>query len=460
MRWTRAAVVAVALVLTVGACSDPGDSATTTEQPPTTAPPTPTTAVPLATTLAPLPTSAPTTVVTTTTTIPKVITIWADEATAVALEAIGNDYATRRGVTVEVVERPFTSIRSDVLAAAESGNLPDLLVGAHAWTGELRDAGAVTPIRGISQSQERRFIGSALEGFRLDGALYGLPFAAETVALWINTDVAGTAPPATFEALLDACDDRTTAVGCLAVAGGAGIPEAYYQYPFVTAFGASVLRYEDGIGYTADQAGIDEPEAIAAALFVAALDRGDYLPPVDYVTAKQQFLEGEVAFWLTGAWEADDIATAAESRGFSTAVAPVPPIQGGVARPFVDSFGVFLSATASVDAQIFMRSWLTTDQAMVGLNPAPPLFPAHEAAAARVDDPLRQPFLDAMRLGVPTPNLSEMTDAIWEAWGAALTSIRDEAADPESALTEAATVIRTILGLPQPEPEVDGGEGG
>ena len=43
-----------------------------------------------------------------------------------------------------------------------------------------------------------------------------------------------------------------------------------------------------------------------------------------------------------------------------------------------------------------------------------------------------------------------MTDAVWEAWGSALTAIRDERADPQNTLVAAANVIRNILGLPAP----------
>ena len=380
----------------------------------------------------------------------EVITIWADETTSAALEALGRDFATRRGVGVEVIELPFPSIRSDVLAAVGTDDAPDLFIGAHSWTGPLRDAGAITPVRGIPQAQRDEFIGPALEAFRIDGDLYAVPYAAESIALWVNTDLAGVDRPVSFAALLDVCDGLSLDVVCLAVAGGAGIPEAYYQYPFLTGFGGSIFRLEDGVGYIADRAGIDEPEAVAASVFLAALGRGDYLPALDYVNAKQRFLEGEVAFWLTGFWEADAIDEATQARGFSTAVMPVPPINGVAARPFIDAVGIFLGADATTETKIFMTDWLATGEAMIALAPAPPLFPAHEEPASRVTNELRLPFLDAMRVAVPTPNLSEMTDAVWEAWGSALTAIRDERADPQNTLVAAANVIRNILGLPAP----------
>ena len=140
----------------------------------------------------------------------------------------------------------------------------------------------------------------------------------------------------------------------------------------------------------------------------------------------------------------------------SVRVTPVPPINGVAARPFIDAIGVFLGANASTSAKIFMTDWIATGEAMLSLTPAPPLFPTHEQPAGRVTGPLRIPFLEAMRRAVPTPNLAAMSDDVWTAWGSALTAIRDEGADPETALRDAATLIRTILGITQPEPDNDG----
>lgn len=435
------ATIAVVMAACSGDDTVPSTTGATTTVTTTTTPA-------LSTTLVPLPSTQPP--VTTTTIPPDVVTIWTDDATADAVVAIARDFTTRRGVDVEVIALPFPSILSEVLNAAEDGGGPDLFVGAHGWTGALRDAGAVAPVRGLPAIQRDAFIGPALEGFRLDGDLYGIPYAAETIALWVNSELAGTAMPPTFDALLDVCDTLPIEFTCLAVAGGAGVPEAYYQYPFVTAFGGSIFRYEPQVGYTADRAGIDEPEAVAASLYVAALGRGDYLPALDYVTAKQGFLAGEVAFWMTGQWEAEAIAEAAQTRGFSARVIPVPAIDGNPAQPFVDSLGIYLGATATTEAKIFLTDWLATGDAMVALAPQPPLFPAHTMAAGQLAEMLQPSFIDAMRSGVPTPNLSSMDDDVWEAWGAALTAIRDEGADPATTLASAGRIVRNLLGLPPP----------
>jgi len=177
MRIMRMIAASAALALSIAACTN-----ASTPSPATTAEPPSTTAAPLATTLAPLPTTS---LATTTTTAapPEVVTVWADESTVNTLEAIAADFTANRGVAVEIRDVPFTSIRNEVLAAAAEDEVPDLFVGAHAWAGALVDAGAVAPIRGIPQTRRDAFIAPALEAFRLDGALYGIPYAAESIAL-------------------------------------------------------------------------------------------------------------------------------------------------------------------------------------------------------------------------------------------------------------------------------------
>ena len=172
MQLSRTLATAAIAVLLITSCSDASSEPTTTPPAPSTTAPPSTTQPPVTSTLAP-------TTSTTTTTMPaEVITIWADETTSAALEALGRDFATRRGVGVEVIELPFPSIRSDVLAAVGTDDAPDLFIGAHSWTGPLRDAGAITPVRGIPQAQRDEFIGPALEAFRIDGDLYAVPYAA------------------------------------------------------------------------------------------------------------------------------------------------------------------------------------------------------------------------------------------------------------------------------------------
>jgi arabinogalactan oligomer/maltooligosaccharide transport system substrate-binding protein len=450
-RGAPAPVVArvLALAVALGACTG-GDGTTpaTTPPAPTTRPaPTPATTAPATTSQAPAPTS---------TTAPEsAVEVWADATIVDALASVASEFTTRTGITVAVQERAFASIRADVLAAVANGSGPDLFVGSHSWTQELVTAGAVAPVVLTPQNVRDAFLAPALEAFTLDARLYAVPYAAETVALWANTSLVGAAVPATFEALLDRCDSLAADRVCLAVPGGAGLPDAYYQFPIVSAFGGSIFHRVEGVGYDLDSAGIDSPESLAGYQYLANLDLGEYLPPFDYTTAKASFAEGEVAYWLTGLWERADIAIAAETRGFEFATLAIPPIEGNAARPFVEVQGVFLAADASPQAATFLLSTIASADAMADLYSGEPQLPTHGDVAAAITDPLVVPFADEVAVGIPTPNLVVMTDEVWTIWGEALAEIRDRrVTTPDelvTAVTTAARRIRGMLGIPEPE---------
>src|ERR671921_2748293 len=73
------------------------------------------------------------------------VVIWADRDRKPAVEQVANAWARTRGVTVEVVQKDFDKIRDD-LKTVQAANAPDVIVGAHDWTGELAANGLVLPL--------------------------------------------------------------------------------------------------------------------------------------------------------------------------------------------------------------------------------------------------------------------------------------------------------------------------
>ena len=71
--------------------------------------------------------------------------IWADGNRKAAVERVAGAWARSRGVTVDVVLKEFGDIRTD-LSKVSADTAPDVIVGAHDWTGELAAGGLVVPI--------------------------------------------------------------------------------------------------------------------------------------------------------------------------------------------------------------------------------------------------------------------------------------------------------------------------
>ena len=414
-----------------------------------TAAATPTTSTTAAPTLPP--TTAATTLPPTTTEPLPVIEVWADPLLVDVLNDLGEAYTTSDDVVVDVVAKEFVAIRSDLLRGGPEA-APDLFVGAHAWTGELVAAGLVQPVPTLAPPVRGRFVEPAVAAFTVDGDLYGVPYSMEAVALWVNSTAIGPTPPETFDDVLDLCDDLPDESTCIAAPGGVDEPDAYYHYPFLSAFGATLFVYEPGTGYLLDDVGVDSPEAIQGATVIGDLSRGNYLPPLDYVTAKERFEEGQAAFWLTGPWEREAAETAAELRGFELTAITIPTVEGGIPRPFVDAQGIFLAADAAPEAVPFLSRVLTDGVAQRRLAAASGRLPAHDQAIARETSPSMQAFIESATNGIPTPNLAGITDDVWTAWGTGLMEVRNREKEPEEALSLAARRIRVAMGIAPPPP--------
>ncbi|NIR41124.1 MAG: extracellular solute-binding protein, partial [Actinobacteria bacterium] len=255
--------------------------------------------------------------------------------------------ATGVDVIVEIVD--FGQIRDQVQVAGPAGEGPDIFIGAHDWIGELAANGVIAPID--LGPKTSGFFGVALNAFSYEGELYAVPYATESVALYYNTDMVPEAP-ADWEAVRTACA-AIDVENCVGIPGGGEGPDAYHNYPFVSAFGGYIFAYDAATGYDPSDVGLDTPEAIEGVQFLADLVESGIVAPTNYDTAKNLFLEGNEAFWITGPWERG---TLEGQDAVNWSVAQLPLVEGNVMRPFVGAQGFFLSAFSenTVVAQSFL----------------------------------------------------------------------------------------------------------
>jgi arabinogalactan oligomer/maltooligosaccharide transport system substrate-binding protein len=428
LRRSRVLVVTLAVLpLLLAAC---GGGATTTT---TTAPAaTTTTAAPTTTT-----TAAPTT---TTTAAPQTLTIWADEKRVPPLEAIAPAFEEATGVTVDVQLVPFGDIRDKVSQAGPTGEGPDIFVGAHDWTGELAANGVIDPIdvSAIADS----FVPVALQGFNFEGQNYAIPYVTEAIAMYRNTDMVPDAP-ATFDDLAAACE-AASAPNCVVIPGGGTAADAYHNYPFVSAFGGYIFQYGSDTGFDASVVGLDTPEAIEGVQYLQDQVDAGVIPSTDYDTAKNLFLEGQAAFWITGPWE---LATILDQTDVNWDVSLIPPIGDRPTQPFVGAQGFFLShfSENKLIATSFLLDYVSTDEVMQALYDADPRGTAWVAVQDTLgSDPNVQVFDASAANGIPMPNIPEMS-AVWGPLGDDLLNVRNGEMDAADAMQTAAEAVRTAV---------------
>ena len=175
------------------------------------------------------------------------VTIWVGvaDATKDQQTPIIKTWAKTQGITVNVV---YNKGRADFIKAVPEGKGPDLMVGAHDWTGQLVGAGVVAPI--VVGSLANKFSKDMRSGFTVGGKLYGMPIYTENIALVYNKSKAKDPKGMTWEQLL-ASDRGVT----LPWARGGTANDPYHLSPIATSFGISQYTRDNSgwtkkIGYT------------------------------------------------------------------------------------------------------------------------------------------------------------------------------------------------------------------
>src|SRR5215207_1965677 len=97
--------------------------------------------------------------------------IWTDKDRRADIERIANAWASSRGVEVVVVQKEFGDIR-DGLKTVAPESAPDVVIGAHDWTGQLAADGSIVSLN-LKKSVKKQFPKYALDAFSYAGRQYG-----------------------------------------------------------------------------------------------------------------------------------------------------------------------------------------------------------------------------------------------------------------------------------------------
>jgi arabinogalactan oligomer / maltooligosaccharide transport system substrate-binding protein len=344
------------------------------------------------------------------------LTVWVDAERVDALQGAADAYQEKTGVTVKLVGKSVDDMKDDFIQQVPTGKGPDVVMGAHDWLGELSTNGVVAPLElGDSASD---YLPVALQAATYDGTVYMLPYAVENIAVLRNADLVPTAPTS--------FDDMVSKGAFVVEQGAEGNP--YHLYPFQTAFGAPVFGTDDSGSYDATDLQLGSAGGSAFADWLAAQGAAGTLnTDIDGEIAKQQFLDGTAAFWLTGPWNVG----AATDAGINVAIDPIPSPTGETASPFAGVKGFFVSSESKnkVAANDFLVNYIGTEDVQLELFQAGNVLPALTAAAdSAASDPIIAGFQAVGAEAVPMPAIPAM-GAVWQFWGVAEAAIIN-GADP------------------------------
>ncbi|MFN8223237.1 MAG: extracellular solute-binding protein [Gaiellales bacterium] len=351
-----------------------------------------------------------------------VVRIWTDADRKVAVEKVAGAWAASRGVEVEVVQKDFGKIRDD-MKTVQPETAPDVIVGAHDWTGQLAADGSVLPLV-VPKATLKAFPSYSTNAFSYGTAvkrLYGVPVALENIGLVVNKNLATV--PKTFKQLeTSALKFQKKAAGNIGIAvpqGASG--DAYHMYPFFSGLCGYVFGTNKAGNLDPSDIGVANTKFLKNAKLIDQWNKEGLLnSKIDYGVGKDAFLKGKAAFWITGPWESDTL----KKSGLKYTITSFPEIVPGCKSvPFLGVQGFMVTKFSTVHgtesaAKDLVVGYLTRADSQASLAAANSRFPANLDAGKQVKDPVLKLFGKASVGGVPMPNIPQMS-AVWSELGGA-----------------------------------------
>lgn len=373
------------------------------------------------------------------------LVIWADADRAPILTKYADQFAQENAVTVAV--QIATETRKQFGDATKVGKGPDIVVGAHDWLGELVQNGTVAPIQ-LDEATAAKFAPAAMTASKFNGQNYGVPFSVENIALVRNTDLAPDAP-ATMDELITAAKaakakDSKVSVLLDQAVGKTG--NAYYTYPWLSAYGGGIFALKDNGDYDADKVIVNSAESLKGAEQLAMMGKEKVLSTnVGDDNAEGIFTGGKAPFFITGPWSIPNV----KKAGINYAISNLPSLSGGDAmQPFlgVQLFYVSAKAKNAALAQEFVTNYVPTKDFQLAIFAAggrpPALTEAYDEVAA--SDPEVKAWYEAGKDGKPMPNIPAM-NSVWGPLGQAAADVIAGKAEPKARFDAAQKEIEKAI---------------
>ncbi len=376
------------------------------------------------------------------------IVIWASEAQVDFMRNIGERFTRDMGINVEVQQVNFGDINSNFITASQQGEGPDIIIGAHDWVGELVANGLLEPIP-FTAIETELFAQAGLDAFTVNGRLYGMPYAIESIGIYYNKDYVPE-PPKTIQELMAIAKDYTTSSTRGFIYDATNF---YFSYPFISGFGGYIFDWNARTGYNANNVGLNNQGAVKGAQLIKSFyDEGLVPQGVNYDIMNSMFVQGTAAMIVNGPWAATEYVNA----GIDFGVLPLTELElepGKNAIPFVGVQGLMINSKSNnkAFAMEFIINYLATAEGIYNFYLADPRLPSREDVAQIIETQggpvpadVVQAFIISAAGGHPMPNIPEM-QLVWEPMADALRLITTGERTPQQAMADVVARITESL---------------
>jgi arabinogalactan oligomer/maltooligosaccharide transport system substrate-binding protein len=335
--------------------------------------------------------------------------------------------AANPGLTINVVEQPFSDIFNKWNTDVAAGGGPDMFIAPNDNLFSQADAGVLADLTSALSGKLDGFSQVSVDGSKVGDKLYMVPESLKAVALWYDKSSLAT-PPATTDALLAGVKDGSIKIGLN--------QNAYHMFGFTGSFGGKLM--DDTGKCIADQGGFSD-----AFKYFQELKAAGAKYYTDGNALKQDFQTGKLNAVVDGPWQTADFKTA---LGDKLAVAKIPAgPTGSKADPFTGTDGWYINPNGkNIDLAVaFALEFVGTANEQIfsdmgGHIPAAP--------GVTINDPLVQGFADAAADGLARPQSSQFNN-YWGPFGDAVNQVLDKNADATATVTNACKLMNDANGL-------------
>jgi len=310
------------------------------------------------------------------------------------LDQIAADFEDETGLAVNMeFQDSYEDVLTNLLAAFESGNVPDLAQVDSLFAKQVLDTGRVRPVESIlpDDFDADSFLDNVSEFFTIDGELASLPFNNSNAIMYYNRDVfaeAGLdpdAPPATLAEVREASERIV----------GEGLTDAGITWPNHVWFVEHWYSFEGELmtdaenGHAGDPSEFRTPEAVTELYdwWKGMSNDGLYTNPgiEAWGEATSAFTEQQTAMLLTSTAFVTGAQGAAED--FEVDAAPYPAISDTRAGPVIGGASFYAPDGLSDDRYEDtgqLLEYMASPEVQVDWHKGTGYYPNNEAALERL----------------------------------------------------------------------------
>ncbi len=366
---------------------------------------------------------------------------WSEAELPALVQIIDTFRSQHPEVYFDVLYIPAQDLRMRYEVETREGRGADILLGPAEWAQELFVAGLVADLSSWPGSEQREaLIQPALDAFRLNHALAGIPYAVQGVVLYRNKDIITISPP-TLNDLVNLAATSTRGE----VLGASLERSVFYSTAHLVGMGGQLM----------DDHHIPAFNSPAGLVWIETLRRFEDAGPPAYLSDEDltAFEEGRVGWIIDGTWNLRTLAAAIGPENL--AIDPWPQVDQGRLAGYIIPDGLYASPNIPADrlpaVQTFILHFISPEAQAILADEG--RIPAVQGTKLpdRVTSPLIKQAIVALTGNIPYPYSPEM-ELYSQQLDLALRLIFEDDLPPEVALQAAADAIRSALAAPTPTP--------